>query len=42
MTEPVEVQMHESGNNTFQMYQSIGSITDEKAGGLEPLLKLYE
>ena len=38
MAEPIEVQMDELGDNTFQMYQLIGIINDEKAGGLESLL----
>ena len=38
MAEPIDVQINELGNNTFQMYQLIGIINDEKAGGLRSLL----
>ena len=37
IAEPVEVQIDELGNNTIHVYQPIGIINDEKAGGLEPL-----
>ena len=36
IAEPIEVQIDELGNNTIHMYQLIGSINDDKAGGLEP------
>ena len=38
IAEPIEVQINELGNNTTQLYQLIGIINDEKAGGLESLL----
>ena len=38
IAEPIEVQIDELGNNTIQMYQLIGIINDEKAGGLESFL----
>ena len=38
IVEPIDVQIDELGNNTTQMYQPIGIINDEKAGGLESLL----
>ena len=38
LAEPIEVQIYELGNNITQMYQLIGIISDEKAGGLESLL----
>ena len=38
IAEPIEVQIDELGNNMIQMYQLIGIINDEKAGGLESLL----
>ena len=38
IAEPVEVQIDELGNNTIQMYQLLGIINDEKAGGLESLV----
>ena len=37
IAEPIEVQIDELGNNTIQMYQPIGIINDEKAGGLDSL-----
>ena len=38
IAEPIEAQIDELGNTTIQMYQLIGTINDEKAGGLESLL----
>ena len=38
ITEPIEVQIDELGNDTTQMCQLISTIKDEKVGGLEPLL----
>ena len=38
IAEPIEVQIDELGNNMIQMYQLIGIINDEKAGGLESFL----
>ena len=35
---PIEDQIDELGNGTIQMYQLIGIINVEKAGGLESLL----
>ena len=37
IAEPTEVQIDELGNDTIQMYQTIGIISDEKTGGLESL-----
>ena len=38
IAKPIEVQTDELGNATIQMYQLIGTINDEKAGGLDSLL----
>ena len=38
IAEPIEVRINELGNNTLQMYQFIGIVNDEKAGGVESLL----
>ena len=38
IAEPIEVQIDELGNNIIHVYQLIGIINDEKAGGLESLL----
>ena len=42
IAEPIEVQIHELGNDAFQMYQLIGIINDEKVGGLESLLNCMD
>ena len=36
--EPYDIQIDETGNTIFTMYQFIGEINDTKVGGLEPLL----
>ena len=38
ISEPVEVQLDELGENVINMYQFIGEINDTKVGGLESLL----
>ena len=38
VSEPIEVQLDEFGNNIITMYQYIGPINDTKVGGLESLL----
>ena len=38
ISEPVEVQLDELGENVITMYQFIGEINDTKVGGLESLL----
>ena len=38
ISEPIDVQIDELGNNIFQMYHLIGTISDEKAPGLESII----
>ena len=37
ITEPIDTQIDELGNNTITMYQLIGDINDTKVPGLESL-----